>query len=90
MRFTVTSPGPLCGRISVPGDHRLTLTLIALGMSMEEPLTLITPSSAQDVLKFRAFLERHGASIYAVQDGFTLTGRRFSGDVVLGLSLIHI
>ncbi len=87
MRFTVSSPSPLCGRINIPGDHRLTLTLIALGMSMEAPLTLITPSSAQDVLQFRAFLERNGASIYTVQDGFTLTGRRFSGDVVLSVDV---
>lgn len=84
MRFTVSSPGPLNGRISVPGDYRLTLTLMALGMSMEEPLTLVAPCSVKDIAQFRAFLERHGASIRDGQDGFTLNGRRFSGDVDLG------
>ena len=84
MRFTVSSPTPLNGRISVPGDYRLTLTLMALGMSMEAPLTLVSPGSAKDIERFRVFLERHGASIHDGQDGFTLIGRRFSGDVVLG------
>ncbi|MCE5251768.1 hypothetical protein LLG96_16285 [bacterium] len=83
MQFTVSSPGPLSGSIILPGDLRLTLVLMSLGMFVEKPLTILNPSTAPDVEKLRAFLARHGASITDTEEGFTMRGTRLAGDVIL-------
>ena len=83
MQFTVSSPGPLKGRLKVPGDIRLTLALMSLGMHMEETLSIIYPSATPEVAGFGKFLERYGAVITRFEDGFNISGKRFSGDVVV-------
>jgi len=83
VNFTVSSSGPLKGRIQVPGDARLTLTLMSLAMHMEERITVINPSGAHVVTALGEFLERHGAVRERSDNGFSFTGVRLKGDVVI-------
>ena len=79
MQFTVFSPGPLTGRVKLPGDLRLTLTLISLGVLTGEQISIIYPSSAQAVRNMRKFLERYNVSFEDFENGFSLKGKFFTG-----------
>ncbi len=83
MNFTVSSSGPLKGRIQVPGDLRLTLTLMSLAMQMEERISVNNPSGAHEVTALGDFFERHGAVRERYDDGFSFTGVRLKGDIVI-------
>jgi len=90
VNFTVSSSGPLKGRIQVPGDLRLTLTLMSLAMYMEERITVNNPSGAHEVTALGEFLGRHGAVREPSDNGFSFTGVRLKGDVVIDDTLSDV
>ncbi|HUT63861.1 MAG TPA: hypothetical protein VMZ04_07880, partial [Anaerolineae bacterium] len=93
MHFKISSPGPLVGKTRVPGDVRLTLTTLAIGMLSRQEITITNPSPSPDVADFLRFLERYGAVIDHSNDSITFCGKEFKDDVLIDKdvpdSIIH-
>lgn len=93
MSFRISSPGPLVGRASVPGDRRLTLTTLALSMLSPEEVTIEGSSPSPDVARFLRFLESYGAVIDASKNNIKLRGKVWHENILINTdvpdSIIH-
>jgi len=91
--FKISSPGPLVGRIFVPGDRRLTLTTLSMSMLLPEEVTIADPSASPDVVKFLRFLESYGAVIDTSKNNIKLRGKKWNESVLINTdvpdSIIH-
>ena len=84
MRFDVSFQSPLTGRTHLPGDLKITLSVMALGMLLPEPLTIVNPSPSPDVTDFMEFLKKYGAEIHDVHEGFSIRGKLWDKDLTIG------
>ncbi|MBT4485410.1 MAG: hypothetical protein HOC71_17225 [Candidatus Latescibacteria bacterium] len=84
MRFDIKSHSPLAGRTSLPGDTGLTLSTMAIGMLSPEPVAVVNPSQSQHVAGFKKFLQQYGAEFNDVQDGFSMQGKLYDMDIIIG------
>lgn len=84
MRFDVTVCGPLSGEAVLPGDSRLTLSVMAFSVSCPHTVTLVNPSPDPDVGHFRDYLEAIGAASFSdTPDGFFMTGKGWPREVCI-------
>ncbi len=94
MWFEITSSGPLTGRVTIPGDLKLTLALMAFGMLSTDTITVRNPSPSPCVGDFRRFLECHGAEFNDSLEAFSIRGKPWKGDIILGAGIpdevVHI
>lgn len=81
MAIEVTSPGRLNGTAALPGDHALTLSVIALGMLTRRMVTIVHPAPARDVERLLRFILDCGGERREDVDGFTFRCVGFRGTV---------
>ena len=84
MPVEVDFDAPLHGRVSVPGDERLTLSLMAFAMQPGAVLSIDNPSPAPSVAVFRDFLAAHGAGFEDNPAGFTIAGSGLPPEIIFG------
>ena len=63
MSFDISSPGAIAGKTRVPGDCRLTLSILAFAMLVHDDITINNIAPSPEVEKFIRFMERNGAEI---------------------------
>ena len=81
MHFDISSPGKLKGRVLLPGDRKLTLTILAFGMLFTEEITVTHVSPSPEIEHFVNFLENCGASVDNSKEFIKLRGKEW-GDTV--------
>jgi len=91
--FEISSPGPLIGRICVPGDRRLTLTTLAMSMLLPEEVTITNPSPSPDVTGFLKYLGNYGAEIDVSKSNIKIRGKKWNESILINTdvpdSIIH-
>jgi len=83
VRFDISSPGRLVGKIRLPGDRALTLSSLALGMLTGRTVTLSNPSPSPDIGILERFLRDQGAELSDSPGAIVMKGCPFEGVVIV-------